>query len=351
MEMLPVILNTNFEKLGIIDDYISFIWTERYYSPGDFELCVPINEKSLSLIKKDYYVRLYNSTEDYAIIEEIKFTKIDRLTDAEEMIVVKGRFLSSILSRRIIATQTQVKGKIQECIKTLINDNAINPKIVQRKIPNLSFQSSITSDIKIETQYTGKNLLESIDDLCLKYGLGNKITLENGKFIFKLYEGTNRSFDQSENPFIVFSKDYDNLESSDYEEDYTTMITDVLVAGEGEGVNRKTQWAHKTANSGLARYEIFQDARNASTNNGQIKTSVYLEQLRQEGLEHITEYTKAFAGKVFFTNYTYKDDVYLGDICTVQNEDWNIYINTRLIEMIYSTDESGKFTMTPTFGV
>ena len=151
--------------------------------------------------------------------------------------------------------------------------------------------------------------------------------------------------------FIVFSKDYDNLESSDYEEDYTTMVTDVLVAGEGEGVNRKTQWAHKTANSGLARYEIFQDARNASTNNGQIKTSVYLEQLRQEGLEHITEYTKAFAGKVFFTNYTYKDDVYLGDICTVQNKDWNIYINTRLIEMIYSTDESGKFTMTPTFGV
>ena len=31
----------HFKKLAVIDDYISFIWTSRFYAVGDFELCVP----------------------------------------------------------------------------------------------------------------------------------------------------------------------------------------------------------------------------------------------------------------------------------------------------------------------
>ena len=349
--MIPIIMDTNFNRLGMIDDYISFIWTNRYYASGDFELCTPISDKCINLLKKDYYIAR-DDDESIGVIENIKFTKIDRLTDAEEMIVVRGRFLPSILSRRIIATQTQVKGSVASCIQTLINQNAISPSIAARKIPNLTFKSTVTSTRTMEQQFTGKNLLTTIEDICLEYGLGYKVTLdESNNFAFELYEGVNRSYDQNENPFVVFSHDYDNLESSDYEEDYQAIVTDVLVAGEGEGTARKMIWANKKTNSGLARYEIFQDARNASTNNGAISDNVYYEQLKNEGLESITKYTQAFAGKVYFGNVEYGKDINLGDICTVENTAWGIYINTRLIEMIESTNEAGEYTITPTFGV
>lgn len=351
MQMLLIIMNTNFEKLGVIDNYISFIWSTRYYKCGDFELCLPINNKTLSLIAKDYYV-MREDSEEIGIVENIKFTKVERLKDAEEQMIVSGRFLSSILDRRIIAQQTQFDNKtIPFIIESLINDAIISPAMSERKISNFLFVDDSGYTGKLSVQYTGKNLLETIENLCETYGLGFKILLENGKFVFHLYSGIDRSYGQKTNPFVVFSSDYDNLQSSDYEEDYASLVTDVLVAGEGEGLERKTIWANRQTNSGLDRYEVFQDARNASTNNGEISNDVYYQQLKDEGLTSITMYTKAFSGSVFFNNYEYKKDINIGDICTIRNSDWDIYINTRLIEMIESTGEDGSFKMTPTFGV
>ena len=41
-QMVPIILNKNYERIAILDSYISFIWTTRFYMPGDFELCIDI---------------------------------------------------------------------------------------------------------------------------------------------------------------------------------------------------------------------------------------------------------------------------------------------------------------------
>ena len=347
--MIPIIANTAFENLCEFDDYMSFIWTNRYYSTGDFEICLPVSEKTNEFIKKDYYVRREDD-DSVGIIENIQYKRIDRITDKNEMVIVTGRFLPSILGRRIIAQQTQVNGLIQNCIQTLISQNAINPSITARRIDNLQFISELSSSIQIQQQFTGKNLLEVIEGLCIENGIGFKMTLENGLFKFKLYEGVNRSYSQNINPFVVFSPDYDNLESSDYEENYKDIVTDVLVAGEGEGLARKTIWANNAVNSGLARYEIYKDARNSSTNNGEISDTVYFQQLKEEGLEDITKITKAFAGEVFFGNIKYKEDLNLGDIVTVETPRWGLHTNTRLIEVIESVNEAGEYSIVPTFG-
>jgi hypothetical protein len=65
---------------------------------------------------------------------------------------------------------------------------------------------------------------------------------DDNEFVFDLYYGVDHSYEQSANPYIVFSDEYDNLLSSQYEEDYREIATDVLVAGEGEGIDRKTMW-------------------------------------------------------------------------------------------------------------
>ena len=128
-------------------------------------------------------------------------------------------------------------------------------------------------------------------------------------------------------------------------------MTDVLIAGEGEGLARKTLWVTKTAPSGLNRYEFFQDARDASTNDGEISDEVYYNQLRGEALESITAFTTAFTGEVDFSNIVYKQDVNIGDICTIKNKRWGLSINTRLVEIIESIGENGAYTITPSFGI
>lgn len=345
--MIPIIMDPNFNKLGMIDDYKSFIWTTRYYSPGDFELCTGLTEKSIEFLKANNYI-MREDDEHIGIIETLE---IDITEENEQIIIASGRFLSSILARRIIAAQTQVSGSVSKCIETLINDAIINPTITARKIDNFTFGEYESSET-MSAQYTGDNLQTTITDICEQFGIGFKTTLtDDNNFLFQLFEGTDRSYDQSENPYMVFSDKYDNLLTSQYTEDRQKIVTDVLAAGEGEGTERKTIWVTTGSPSGLERYEYFDDARNISSNNGEITDEEYYTQLSEDGEEDLTTYTTAFSGEVDFSNVNYKVDLNIGDICSIENTKLNMYINARLVEVIESIDESGKYQIIPTFGV
>lgn len=344
-EMIPIIMDKSFNKLCMIDDYISFIWTSRYYSVGDFELC--INAEMMSYIQQGFYI-MRDDDENIGIIEDIKISETE---DGQEMLVVTGRFLACILGRRIIAVQTQLNNvKISDGIYTLITDAIINPSIPARKISNFTL-GDYESTERMTQQITGDNLLEAIQSICENNKLGFKVVydFEHSIFIFKLYEGIDRTYDQSENPYVVFSNLYDNLVSSEYEENYTQYVTDVLIAGEGEGLDRKTVWVSKDNPTGLDRYEHYQDARNASSNNGAISEQEYMNQLRGQGMESITDFTSAFVGEVDFSSVEYRKDVNLGDICVISNTEWGIHIYGRLVEVIESIDNTGAYKILPTF--
>lgn len=345
-EILPVIMNTDFERLAVIDDYNSLIWASRYYTSGDFELCVDVNDKNMQLFVKDYYV-VRDDDENVGIIEDIK---IQRNEDNHELLIVTGRFLDSILARRIIADQTTVTGKISACINQLINDNVISPSVSARTIDNFVLgEYDVTQTMK--AQYTGKNLLETIAEICKTYGVGFKVTLnDDHEFVFQLYEGVDRTYDQTENPWVIFSDQFDNLLSADYEENYKEYTTAALVAGEGEGLDRKTVWV-TDGQTGIDRREVYVDQRNIRSDDGEISDEEYDELLEEAGQEHLTKFTTLFSGTVYFDSVTYKEDIGLGDLCVIENKRWGIYLNSRLLEVIESVNEAGEYSIVPTFGI
>ena len=346
-KMIPIIMDQHFNRLGLIDNYISFIWTARYYTCGDFVLTVDVNAKTKEWLKKDYYV-LRDDDDHVGIIEKVE---IEVREDSQEIVTISGRFLSSLLGRRIIADQTQLNTTVSNGIYTLVNDNAIMPALEVRKIPSLKI-GNFTYPDRLQVQYTGQNLLETVEEICETYGLGFKTVLtKTNDMVFQLYKGEDRSYAQTVNPYVVFSDHAGNLISSKYSEDYTETISDVLVAGEGEGIERKKLWVAKGSHSGLERYEYFHDRRDLSTNNGEISLADYQKQLKEAGLEAITEVTTVFEGTVDFKSVEYKKDVFLGDICVTEYTGWGIGINGRLVEVIESMNETGEYSINPTFGL
>lgn len=345
--MLPIVMNSSFVKLAVIDTYTSFIWTTRYYACGDFELCVDANLTNVSLFQEGYYI-LREDDDHVGIIEDIK---IQRNEDGLELLIVKGRFLESIIGRRIISQQTILNGTLSDCINALLTNEIINPSVSARQISNFIL-GSYTISQTMQAQYTGKNLLETICAICETYGIGFKVTLNSSnQFVFELFQGIDRSYGQNVNRYIVFSDTYDNLLSSEYEENYQDIVTNVLVAGEGEGLDRKTLWVTVDNPTGLDRYEAWKDARNVRSNDGEITDAAYEAMLREDGLESITEYTTAFAGTVYFGNIEWKTDVNIGDICTIENSRWGLSINSRLVEVIESVNEAGEYSIIPSFGL
>lgn len=344
--MYPIIMDDNFIKLAAVDDFNSFIWSSRYYTSGDFELCVDATAEHLNLFMKDYYV-LREDDDNIGIIENIK---IQRNEDGREIMIVTGRFLQSILGRRIIVPQTTVTGKVSACIESLITSNIVNPSVVARKISNFIIDSA-DINISMKAQFTGDNLLTAVSKLCETYGIGFKVTMNSSnQFVFNLYQGIDRTYDQNVNPWVIFSDKFDNLLSSEYEENYRDIATAAYVAGEGEGLDRKTLWV-TDENTGILRHEVYVDKRNLRSNNGEISQSEYEELMQEAGKERLTKYTTAFSGTVYFDSVKYKEDVNLGDLCVIENSRWGIYVNSRLVEVIESVSEAGEYSIVPTFGI
>lgn len=341
------VLNTSLERVGVIDVFSSIIWTNRYYGYGEFELYLPANDKVISLLRQDFYLVREDAEENAMIIEAIQIS-----TDAElgNYLTVKGRCLKSILYRRIIWNMTNLSGQLETCIARLLNENAIIPADNTRKIPYLINGNSLVTGIPLRVQYTGDNLGESIETLCQSYGIGWDILLDikQKKFVFVLYKGEDRSYNQTTNPWIIFSNEYENLLATTYMYDTSAYKNVCRIAGEGEGIARK--YATVGDASGLNRYEIFVDSRDSSTNDGEITDAEYFEQLREQGKEALAETNviETFEGEVK-SDYTrqYGVDYFMGDIVEVVNE-YGISSSTRILEVIESEDDTGTYTI-PTF--
>ena len=355
MEIL--VKDKDFISFNIIDKFYSLIWTERYNQCGDFELEIPASIEYLNIFKENYYVELVGDQTSYMtmIIETIKIK-----TDVEngDTLIVSGRSLESILERRIVWNQTILNGNLQTKIEQLLNDSIINPEDSLRRISNFVFEYSDDSNITsltIKTQYTGDNLYDVICDICLSYDLGFKIILnDNNQFVFSLYKGIDRSYGQDTNSYVIFSPSYNNLMNTNYLQSGKLVKTIALVLGEGQGTNRKrtSTYSKEGTESGLDRRELYVDARDLSTTNGEstISNSEYLEQLQQRGKEKLSEYEyeKIIDGEAETSiMFKYGIDFNMGDILQVSNE-YGIETRVRVLEYIRSQSEDG-YNVYPTF--
>lgn len=348
MEIL--VLNTNYESVDIVDNFKSMIWTDRYNSNGDFEMCLTIIPKIFDRLKEDYYLWMKES-EHCMIIENLS---IDSDAEDGNHLIVTGRSLESILERRIVWGQRVLTGNLQLAIQTLLNESIISPTITDRKIDNFIFEPSTdpkVTELTIDTQFTGDDLYSVVESLCKANDLGFKIVLNgNNQFVFSLYAGIDRSYDQNINPYVVFSPGFENIINSNYFTSKSNFKNVTLVAGEGEGSYQKTIIVG--SGSGINRREIFTDAKDvdADFDGGYLTEAEYISHLEARGIQNLSEHSikTAFEGEVEATHlFKYGEDFFIGDIVQVANEyghEGRAYIS----ELIISQSEDGV-SMYPTF--
>lgn len=341
------LLDKNLKRIEIIEQYRSFIWTNRYYTPGDFELYTPATKSLLAKIKRDYFIMRSDDLTQAMIIQNYTIT-----TDVEngDYLTITGKSLKSILERRIIWPQTTINGNLETQMRKLVTQNAISPTDSNRVISRLELGPTIGLTQTIKAQFTGDNLSEVLTEIGQTYGIGHDVKLdyENKKFKFVLLQGKNRSYNQSANARVVFSNAFENLLTTNYAYNSENFKSLVFVAGEGQGKTRKT--VQVGTGNDLNRFEIYLDARDVSSNDGAIGTNEYNQLLFERGVQELADKTinEEVSGEVV-SNFTYKlnQNYYLGDIVEVRN-DYGVRMAPRIIEVIECHDENG-YTCVPTF--
>lgn len=339
------VLDKNLNIYDVVDNYTSIIWTSRYFKAGDFELYLPATEKNLNVLRKDYYLcREQDIVDNGAYNNVMIIQNIEITTDVElgNFLTVTGKSLKSIVGRRVVWEQTNLSGTVESGIRRVINENIINPSITSRKINNFILSDAQNFTDAMEVQVTGDNIEEWLEKICTTYGMGWDVFIKDKQFMFYIWKATDRSNNRNKVPPIVFSPEYDNVLSSNYKMSTENYKNVALVAGEGEGTARKT---HIVGNAvDLDRYELYVDARDVSTNEGEITASEYDNMLDEKGLEALAEtiVTEEFEANIEpGGNYILNEDYFLGDIVQIVNE-YGISARARIIEIIDSEDETGR---------
>lgn len=341
--MQVVLAKSNFERIGLIEN-ASVIWNDRFYESGEYELYMPITQEHLELLSQSLYVIRDDNTNNIGVIQDVTLTHD---SDNGDNIKVTGKFASGYyLSKRVVNSQTIIYNTIPNTIRGLVDQNLINPSEKSRKIDKIVLGARPdTFTTNVSMQVTGDNVYDKVVEICKAYEIGLKMPLKNNKLYLDLYQGTNRSYAQYDNPFVVFSDDYDNLDNVEYTKTTSEVINFAYVAGEGEGSARKIVTAFNgNEPTGEERNEIWVDQRNMSSNDGEITNEELTEQMRLQGLEELKTFTENFSGDLLDTlGYEYNKDFFLGDIVTVQMKRWQgLYANVRIIEVTESEDENGK---------
>jgi len=366
-----LVLDSSRQVVGVVDVFESFIWTERYYRCGDFELVVEPSIELMDLLQQERYLSIYDS--EYVMIIE----KLELTTDNESgnKLIVSGRSVESVLDRRIIEVYTRLVEDIETSILWLLDQHVINPTNTWRKIPEITKVASSDARVRIpeyEGEHTGDNLYETICKLCELGDFGFKMTLNaSNLFLFQIYMGVDRSYAQTVNPYVVFSPEFDNLINSNYIESNQTLKTVARVGGVGDADNRKYKNVAVGGGAGLLRREIFVDGSDLTyelepavtetdpetglvTHTPAVTLSDYEYEmsLATRGYEVLKDHPahSSFEGKAEnLRMYMYGRDYFMGD--TIQFEDiYGIKVSAKVVEFVRSYSESG-ISQYPTFSV
>lgn len=336
------ILDTNFVPLAAFENYISFLWTDRYTEAGDFEIETIPEASILAVCQQDYYI-MNTESEHEMIIEGLKIS-----TDVEDgpRLYVTGSSLESILKRRIVWSKTVLNGNLQNGIKKLLDENVISPTAASRKIANFVFETSTDPDItslELSRECDKDNLYDLIVEICQTKKIGFKIIRNaDNQFVFSLYAGKDHSYSQESLPVVAFSPKFDNLQNSEFNNSTEDSANTVYVTGGENNSNSLVLGSY----TGLARRETYVSAGIMDES----YSGSYNDFLKEKGNKELNDrkITKTFEGNVDATGlFKLGVDFSLGDVVQIENE-FSIQDRVRVIEIIYSDDKSGRIVY-PTF--
>ncbi len=328
------VYDKNLNFIGIIDSFSSLRWRRKYYDYGEFELHLPINNQTKKFLTRDNIIIREDAIEA-GIIESIKISDDSKKVEA----IIIGRFLSSILTRRIVKKRINFSGKILNGERKILSE--------MTPFSKLEIKTTTIESNSIVFQCTYKNVGDYLLKLSKTSTIAHRIIpdLKRKKYIYENYQGLDRTEAQSLNSRYEFSEDKGNIEKADYTYDSKSEKNYALVGGQGEGDARILVEVSSGNYSDFDLRETFVDAKSES--NTDLTTSQYIEVLKTKGKENLSDPIESMEVTAYSTDY--KIDWDLGDIVDIKKESWEKSLKKRIVE-IEETIENSNQSIYATFG-
>jgi Siphovirus ReqiPepy6 Gp37-like protein len=358
--MKPIrILTPVLDLLAEIDDYESLLFTRRWHEIGEFELRINRYKRHTELLQRGNLIMLGASRNKVGIIRHREI-ELDENGKKTENWLVKGIALKGVAAQRIVVppandSHDRASGAAETVMKHYVNNHIVNPVDVNRKIDMVVLANDQQRGSSISWESRFKNLAEELIEISKASGLGWDVILdfEQKKWIFDVFVGRDLTVNQSVNPPVIFSPQFESLKQLSFVESDYNYRNYGYIAGQGEGEDRRVVEVGEA--EGLSRIETFIDARDISEedeNQQALPEAEIIAKLQQRGQQKLSEFAQEFflEGQILTNSpFVYEKDYDLGDIVTIQNREWGVTRDARITE-IKEIYEPGGFQIEATFG-
>ncbi len=325
-----IFLNDRFDIVSApIDRYYSLQWAENYYDEGTFELHLAA-DLFPTVMMSEY---LYNNDADEAMLID----DVQASDDGKQTLRLGGKSLDTLLRHRIMDDADSFTGTVEDIARQAVQKYAIaSDRSVS--LLRLGTRKGYT-DTAVATNERGAVLYDWLRELLKPYEMSFRIhyDYDENALEFEVYRGLDRTQEQTENTWAIFSTSYENLSQFRYARNRTDYRNYAIVMTD-DGTKRVT--VDKT--NGTPRRELFVSA------DDELDTAA----MTQLGEQALAEYAmiETVGGEVQGgANMVYGVNYALGDLCNVEDAYFDVSAAVRLTQIV-TVIENGITKHVPTFG-
>lgn len=236
----------NFELVTMAPVFTELVWRRRFSMAGEFQLTTNFTGEAFEIFGQGNI--LYKRNVDEAAFIESR--NVIQSIDGELRLIVRGRFLPSLLDRRVVNLEWVSTPPI--IVEHIINSNFLQgagslrsmaPGLRLLPVPNFN-------GTRIAVEYRNRNAYDIITTLLQEHnaGLKGRYNFDNNTMDISFYEPVQTD--------VTFSKEFANIIEQDYRDDIERYRNVVFVE-----YNSGIFIHNNNAHTGLDRREIAVRAR------------------------------------------------------------------------------------------
>lgn len=343
------ILNSMLKRIDIVENYQSYVWTERSSDIGDISLILPSTNQNRSRFPVNTLLSLSDSDRIMAV--ETYEDSDD--SDGNRMLTIKGRSLEKILDERVAAHPTDAKWTLtgtpanvaREIYNQICGVGALNTADKITSVIQGSFYPDDTipePDEEIEYTMDPQSVYSATKKLCDPYGMGFRIVKDGDSSLvyYGIYMGSDRTTEQTALPAVVFSQQLDTLQSPT---ELSTIALYRNVAYVFSAAGREVVYPLDVdpTVTGFERRAMSVTMTDIAEDEDPGIASALMIQKGKEELYKNRQFS-AFDGEINeYNSYKYGRDYYLNDLVEMQNID-GVRNRMKVTEQIFASDEQGE---------
>ncbi len=337
------LLNASYNRFGILDEFESFIWTERYSAFGDFKLVLAPTARMRELLLPAKFLG-HSETDRIMVIDEV----LDAKNEAGvKVLTVTGRSFEAKLDDRAvtffnlsgIGLSTSITDTRSQIVTKMVGKVCVEGVGLSADdvIPELYTSDTSNSTEIVSVALKTQSLYASVKEVCDSDRLGFRIQLlsTSPRLRFNVFKGVER-------PSVYFSSMLDNFADESHlrsETNYKNMA--YVVAKDNIRIEIVPAPGISVEATGLKRKVLVVDGTDIDPTEG--TWDEFRTRLKQRGLEALASHQKVavFDGELTAVNtFKYRTHYSLGDIVYLIDE-YNVKSPVAVSEYIWAQDSQG----------